>query len=354
MEARAQCGPLPCCSPRTRPATPLAFTVGTAAPESARRGTESLAVGMVLLASKRDTGRPWPGPRGCGGCCICPECDPTGGARDAARRPYAGASFRAAGLSQRHQTVPVRRRPALVAGRRPGDRGRARGPKRARGAVRMPVLLRRGVRMRAGDALEKIARIRPELLAPFTRRLLGDVADVDQPSIQWHLAQILTEIELTPQQRQRAIAILKRNLERYEDWIVLNLTLHALAHFARDDPELTANWYRSCEATKPIPASRSQSARPSSSRSYSKRHSPEPNSLPTAQRARTSPSLENPADGKADPPGKILVLRPQELERERPVSALELPQPGPVPRRSLVSRDRNRAVRECRGSRRCR
>ncbi len=42
------------------------------------------------------------------------------------------------------------------------------------------------VRMRAGDALEKIARIRPELLAPFARRLLSDVADVDQPSIQWH------------------------------------------------------------------------------------------------------------------------------------------------------------------------
>lgn len=51
----------------------------------------------------------------------------------------------------------------------------------------------------------------------------------------WH---ILTEIELTPQQRPRAIAILKRNLDRYEDWIVLNLTLHALAQFARDDPEL--------------------------------------------------------------------------------------------------------------------
>jgi hypothetical protein len=94
------------------------------------------------------------------------------------------------------------------------------------------------VRMRAGDALEKIARIRPELLASYTRRLLSDVADVDQPSIQWHLAQILTEIELTPQQRTCAIAILKRNLERCEDWIVLNLTLDALAHFARDDPEL--------------------------------------------------------------------------------------------------------------------
>ena len=64
------------------------------------------------------------------------------------------------------------------------------------------------VRMRAGDALEKIARIRPELVAPFTRRLLSDVVDIDQPSVQWHLAQILIEIELTPEQRPLAVAIL--------------------------------------------------------------------------------------------------------------------------------------------------
>jgi hypothetical protein len=94
------------------------------------------------------------------------------------------------------------------------------------------------VRMRAGDALEKIARVRPELLAPYARRLLSDVADVDQPSVQWHLAQIFSEIELTSEQRRRAIAILERNLERYEDWIVVNLTLSALAHFARDNPAL--------------------------------------------------------------------------------------------------------------------
>jgi hypothetical protein len=40
------------------------------------------------------------------------------------------------------------------------------------------------------------------------------------------------------------------------------------------------------------------------------------------------PPLEAPADGQADPQRKVLVLRSQELERERPVSALELLQPG--------------------------
>jgi hypothetical protein len=185
------------------------------------------------------------------------------------------------------------------------------------------------VGMRAGDALEKIARIQPEALAPFTRRLLSDVVDVDQPSIQWHLAQILTEIELTAQQRQRAIAILKRNLERYEDWIVITSRSARSRTSPATTPGYTANWYRSCEATKPTPASQSTSARPSSSRSYSKRHNPQPELAAHGAKSRTSPSLESPADGKADPPGKILVLRPQELERERPVSALELPQPGP-------------------------
>jgi hypothetical protein len=54
------------------------------------------------------------------------------------------------------------------------------------------------------------------------------------------LAQILAEIELTPKRRSRAITILKRNLVRYEDWIVRNLTIEALAHFARQDQHLRA------------------------------------------------------------------------------------------------------------------
>lgn len=96
------------------------------------------------------------------------------------------------------------------------------------------------VRMRAADALEKIARLAPQLFVTYRRRLLNDVAKIDQPSVQWHLAQILAEIELTPTQRAQAIRILRRNLERYEDRIVINLTLGALAQFARNDPRLRA------------------------------------------------------------------------------------------------------------------
>lgn len=96
------------------------------------------------------------------------------------------------------------------------------------------------VRMRAADALEKVARIAPERFVAYRRRLLRDVAQIDQASVQWHLAQILSEIELTAAQRGRAVAVLKRNLKRYDDWLVINLTLEGLARFAHDDPPLRA------------------------------------------------------------------------------------------------------------------
>ena len=206
---------------------------------SARWGTGSLAVGMLLLTSKRDTGEAVAGASGVLRLLR---------SASNAIRPVAPATLLG-------DDTPVRasQRPASGSGIEQmlsgGDPRSLCGVEQVIAAALVDASALEAlfeclfcddavVRMRAGDAFEKIARIRPELLAPFTCRLLGDVADVDQPSIQWHLAQILAEIELTPEQRPAAIAILKRNLERYEDWIVLNLTLQALAHFARDDPEL--------------------------------------------------------------------------------------------------------------------
>ena len=52
------------------------------------------------------------------------------------------------------------------------------------------------VRMRASDALEKVCRSRPALLQPFVPRLLGEMSRIEQASVQWHLAQILTEVRL--------------------------------------------------------------------------------------------------------------------------------------------------------------
>lgn len=92
------------------------------------------------------------------------------------------------------------------------------------------------VRMRAVDALEKICRVHPEWLEPYVERLLHEVAAIDQASIQWHLAQMFLEIDLSPAQRKQAIDIMKRNIATKEaDWIVASNTMDALARYVSDD-----------------------------------------------------------------------------------------------------------------------
>ncbi len=93
-------------------------------------------------------------------------------------------------------------------------------------------------RMRAADALEKVARERPELLVPFVDRLDRELSASTQPSIQWHLAQLWGEVPLTPGQHERAARWLIRTLDEAEDWIVLTCAMSALAALAAGDPSL--------------------------------------------------------------------------------------------------------------------
>jgi len=94
------------------------------------------------------------------------------------------------------------------------------------------------VRMRASDALEKVCRARPALLKPHVAVLLGKMSRVDQPSVRWHVAQMMGHLELSSHQRERAAALLRKNLDESSDWIVLNYTLDSLAVLARQDPQL--------------------------------------------------------------------------------------------------------------------
>lgn len=98
------------------------------------------------------------------------------------------------------------------------------------------------VRMRAADACEKLCRDRPEWFVPYVERLVTDVAAIDQASVQWHLAQMLAEVELSREQRRRAVGVLRRQLDRSDDWIVVNLTLEALAGFVPG--ELSVSTFR--------------------------------------------------------------------------------------------------------------
>ena len=91
------------------------------------------------------------------------------------------------------------------------------------------------LRMRAIDALEKVCRVQPGWLQPYADQLLHEVAAIDQASIHWHLAELFREIDLSLQQRQEAIAIMKRNIaSNSADWIVASNTMNTLAGFVID------------------------------------------------------------------------------------------------------------------------
>ena len=92
------------------------------------------------------------------------------------------------------------------------------------------------VRMRAGDALEKVCRPQPPLLQPHVWLLLGAMSRIHQHSVQWHVAQMLGHVRLTPAQRRRAAGLMNNNLDESADWIVLNYSLDTLAVLARQDP----------------------------------------------------------------------------------------------------------------------
>lgn len=87
--------------------------------------------------------------------------------------------------------------------------------------------------MRVSDALEKICRENPAWFTEYIDRLLNDVSRIKQPSVQWHLAQMFSELRLDNQQKSEAIEIMKSNLAHTDDWIVTNLTLESLANFVR-------------------------------------------------------------------------------------------------------------------------
>ena len=89
------------------------------------------------------------------------------------------------------------------------------------------------IRMRAGDAIEKVCRQKPAWLEPYKQQLINDVPHIKQASVQWHLAQIFSEISLDAGEKKQAIAIMRHNLDTMDDWIVTNLTLESLAAFVR-------------------------------------------------------------------------------------------------------------------------
>ena len=93
------------------------------------------------------------------------------------------------------------------------------------------------VRMRAADAAEKATRNRPDLLVPFRKRLIDEAGKVDQPEVQWHVAQMLPRVRLEARERSKAVALLESWLES-RSAILVSAALQSLTDFAADDAVL--------------------------------------------------------------------------------------------------------------------
>jgi hypothetical protein len=91
------------------------------------------------------------------------------------------------------------------------------------------------VRMRAADAFEKVCREHPDWLLPYIDRFPDELATSSQPSIQWHLAQIYGEVDLTDEQKRFALQWLQQLLSTTEvDWIVAARAMDTLLQFTKD------------------------------------------------------------------------------------------------------------------------
>ena len=99
------------------------------------------------------------------------------------------------------------------------------------------------VRLRVSSAMKRVAIEHPDWTIEFMDGLQSDVAAIDQPSTQWTLALLfdLTRELQTSEQRARSVTIMKHNLARHDDWIVLNNSMQVLHEWSFNDPRL-ADW----------------------------------------------------------------------------------------------------------------
>lgn len=93
------------------------------------------------------------------------------------------------------------------------------------------------VRMRCADAVEKMTVLRPDLLQPYKRKLLREVATIDQQEVRWHAAQLISRLTLDRRERRAAADILAGYLED-DSRIVKTFAMQALADLAGRDADL--------------------------------------------------------------------------------------------------------------------
>ena len=96
------------------------------------------------------------------------------------------------------------------------------------------------VRLRVSNAMKRVTREQPGWLLPLINPLLDEVSAIYQASTQWTLATLFQMLwdQMDPLQQGRAKQLLMANMDKWDDWIVLNNTMEALAAWSTSDPAL--------------------------------------------------------------------------------------------------------------------
>ena len=94
------------------------------------------------------------------------------------------------------------------------------------------------VRMRAADALEKATAQRPGLLMRHKDSLLDLIEEASQNEVRWHLAQMITRLELQAHEIDDLALIFTKWFERADSRIVRTSALQGMADLAHKDAGL--------------------------------------------------------------------------------------------------------------------
>ncbi|OJJ23198.1 hypothetical protein BKI52_02250 [marine bacterium AO1-C] len=101
------------------------------------------------------------------------------------------------------------------------------------------------VRLRVSNAMKRLTKAKKSLLIPYIDALLEQIAQIDQASTQWTLANLFDFLskDLSDSQHTKAQEIMQHNLANHTDWIVLKNSMDTLGKWAKKDKDLE-NWLR--------------------------------------------------------------------------------------------------------------
>jgi len=101
--------------------------------------------------------------------------------------------------------------------------------------------------MRTADALEKASSRHREYLRPFKNRLINEVSQIEQQEVRWHLAQMLSYLEVSRPERDQIVRILLSYLDTDKSKIVKVCSIQTLTNLADKDKVIRLKVVRKIE-----------------------------------------------------------------------------------------------------------